>query len=173
MSANGKPFMHGGPGRTGKRERKKRSLDATDTEWDRVRAEADREGVGISDCIHRRFRQTDPEDVKGNIPGELEFEALVAIIHLHALHESLHAEGGKAEHFNDLRDRVKQRFAPGIYEELVTEEMRREGMLAALHLHELFRDNHDKVGDSARFEATLENVEQSLTFRGLLGPGRR
>ena len=173
MSAKGKPFMHGGPGRTGQRKRKKRSVDATDTEWDRVRAEADREGVGISDCIHRRFHQTGTEESTVGVPGELEFEALVAIIQLLALHESLHAEGGKSEHFDDLRDRVKQRFAPGIYEELVTDEMRREGLLAALHLHEMFRDNHDKVGDSARFEATLERVEQSLTFRGLLGPGRR
>ena len=169
----GKPFMHGSEGRSGRLARSSRKIGATESEWDTITAAAEREGVGISECIHNRFRRPGTEAPGDRIPIELELEALVDIIHLHALFERQYGDEGKAEDFEGMRDQVRRRFSPAIYEALIPEDMKREGFVAMLHLHTLFRTMHDRSGKGALFEGMRDEVDGMLQSRGLLGPGSR
>lgn len=161
--------LQGNQSRTGAVTRKKREIRMSDSEWGAINAEADRLGLGVSESIRRRFSQPDddPSGSLGNgIPDEVVLEALVDAIHLHGLFERRYEELGMKGQFDELLDGVRKSHSPAVHEELVPELMVREGLVAIIHLHLLFRESHDRTGKLDEFERLWGEVKSRLRIGG-------
>lgn len=162
--------LQGDRTRIGTVNRKKREIRMSDCEWDAINAEADRLGLGVSESIRRRFAKPD-EDTAGSlgngIPDEVVLEALVDATHLHELFRRQYEGQGMGDLFDELLQEVRQRYSPAVHEELVPETMVREGLVAMIHLHLLFKLSHDRAG---RLEGFVE-MRDGIMAR--LRPGRR